>query len=152
MLSNQMDFEYDIKGAPVIYSSGHKRPHNPLRRPKIRYRNMILSVIGCIILTISLAVISNVLWKDMQLKYRLLICIGTICLYMMAISKRAIIWLIHFYQNKASDRTRLRCVFEPSCSEYMIIAVEKYGTIRGVIKGVKRLYRCHPPNGGKDYP
>ena len=48
--------------------------------------------------------------------------------------------------------SRLKCVFEPSCSEYMILAVNKYGLVRGVIKGIRRLLRCHPPNGGKDYP
>ncbi|MBR2615982.1 MAG: membrane protein insertion efficiency factor YidD [Clostridia bacterium] len=67
-------------------------------------------------------------------------------------AKSAVIWLVHLYQNKASDRTRLKCMFEPSCSEYMILAVEKYGVVRGVFKGIRRLLRCHPPNGGKDYP
>ena len=65
---------------------------------------------------------------------------------------QALIWCVHLYQNKASDATRLKCVFEPSCSEYMILAVNKYGFFRGVYKGIRRLQRCHPPNGGKDYP
>jgi putative membrane protein insertion efficiency factor len=36
------------------------------------------------------------------------------------------------------------CVFYPSCSEYMILATEKYGGLRGVSMGVKRILRCHP--------
>ena len=87
-----------------------------------------------------------------DLVYRILLCVAAAAVYMLCLSRRAVIWLVHLYQNKASDATRLRCVFEPSCSEYMILAVEKYGTIRGVIKGVRRLLRCHAPNGGEDYP
>ena len=66
--------------------------------------------------------------------------------------KRAIIWLIHVYQHYAPDRIRLKCVFEQSCSEYMLLSIKKYGTFVGVFKGCLRLLRCHPPNGGKDYP
>jgi uncharacterized protein len=45
------------------------------------------------------------------------------------------------------------CRFEPSCSEYMILAVRKYGPIYGVAKGVHRVCRCHPWNaGGFDPP
>jgi putative membrane protein insertion efficiency factor len=45
------------------------------------------------------------------------------------------------------------CRFEPSCSEYMIQAVRKYGPVRGAAKGVWRVCRCHPFNpGGYDPP
>jgi putative membrane protein insertion efficiency factor len=36
------------------------------------------------------------------------------------------------------------CRYEPSCSEYFIAAVEKYGPLRGAWKGTCRLCRCHP--------
>lgn len=45
------------------------------------------------------------------------------------------------------------CRFQPSCSEYMILAVRKYGAIRGAWRGVCRIARCHPWNaGGYDPP
>jgi uncharacterized protein len=45
------------------------------------------------------------------------------------------------------------CRFEPSCSEYMILAVRKYGPFRGAWKGVRRICRCHPWHpGGYDPP
>jgi hypothetical protein len=45
------------------------------------------------------------------------------------------------------------CRFEPSCSEYMILAVQKYGPVCGAVKGVRRICRCHPWNpGGHDPP
>ena len=62
------------------------------------------------------------------------------------------IWCIKVYQRYAADDVRKRCLFTPSCSEYMILSIEKYGAVRGIIKGIKRLRRCHAPNGGEDYP
>ena len=45
------------------------------------------------------------------------------------------------------------CRFVPSCSEYMIEAVQKYGAIRGVWKGICRIGRCNPFHpGGWDPP
>lgn len=66
--------------------------------------------------------------------------------------KNVVVALIHLYQKKAPDRLHNACLYEPTCSNYMLLAIEKYGTVRGVIKGIKRILRCHPPNGGIDYP
>jgi putative membrane protein insertion efficiency factor len=45
------------------------------------------------------------------------------------------------------------CRFMPSCSEYFILAVRKYGPVRGAWKGVCRIGRCHPWHpGGYDPP
>jgi uncharacterized protein len=45
------------------------------------------------------------------------------------------------------------CRFYPSCSEYFIEAVRKYGPIRGALRGTWRICRCHPWNaGGFDPP
>ncbi|MEA2020676.1 MAG: membrane protein insertion efficiency factor YidD, partial [Patescibacteria group bacterium] len=40
------------------------------------------------------------------------------------------------------------CKFEPSCSEYTYQAVEKYGILKGLWLGFKRIIRCHPWNKG----
>jgi uncharacterized protein len=40
------------------------------------------------------------------------------------------------------------CRFEPSCSRYMIDALRKYGLIRGLGRGVRRVLRCHPWHPG----
>jgi uncharacterized protein len=45
------------------------------------------------------------------------------------------------------------CRFMPGCSEYFILAVQKYGPIRGAVKGVWRIARCGPwCEGGYDPP
>jgi putative membrane protein insertion efficiency factor len=60
--------------------------------------------------------------------------------------------VIHLYQRVAPPAIRGRCVFTPTCSDYMIRSIEKYGVIRGAARGFKRLLRCRPPNGGVDEP
>jgi uncharacterized protein len=44
------------------------------------------------------------------------------------------------------------CKFYPSCSQYALDALRKYGLLRGTLKTVRRLLRCHPwSHGGVDY-
>lgn len=43
------------------------------------------------------------------------------------------------------------CRFHPTCSDYTYEAISRYGTIRGLLMGVKRILRCHPyASGGYD--
>ncbi len=45
------------------------------------------------------------------------------------------------------------CRFQPSCSQYFILSVQKYGPWRGALRGLGRIARCHPWNqGGYDPP
>ncbi len=66
--------------------------------------------------------------------------------------KRFVVGLVLLYKAFAPLEVRARCRFTPTCSTYMIMAINKYGLIIGVIKGIRRLLRCKPPNGGEDYP
>jgi uncharacterized protein len=60
-------------------------------------------------------------------------------------SKRIIISVIKYYQMVfAFYRKYPRCKFMPSCSDYMIMAVEKYGPVKGLCLGVWRILRCNP--------
>ncbi len=56
--------------------------------------------------------------------------------------------LIRFYQYAISPMFGRRCRFFPSCSEYTAEAVAKYGALKGLRMGLKRLSRCHPWNPG----
>ena len=65
--------------------------------------------------------------------------------------KKILIKLIEFYQKAISPWFGPRCKFYPSCSEYTKQAIEKYGAIKGTIKGIKRILRCNPfSKGGYD--
>ena len=66
--------------------------------------------------------------------------------------KKICIFLIDVYKKTLSPIIGNSCRFTPTCSEYMILAIQKYGLVLGVIKGIRRLLRCHQPNGGIDNP
>lgn len=142
-----MDDKIEVFGSPVVFTTEKPPPYNPLHRPKISYKKPILFLI---LFAVGIVLLSF-LPKDFPVK-KWIVITAFAAVYIAILFKKAVIWLIHLYQNKASDKTRLRCVFEPSCSEYMILAIEKYGALVGIFKGIKRLLRCHPPNGGIDYP
>lgn len=60
---------------------------------------------------------------------------------------------IKFYRRFISPLIPPRCRFYPTCSEYAILAVKKYGPFKGFVKAVWRILRCHPfSKGGIDFP
>ena len=61
---------------------------------------------------------------------------------------RIALGLIRLYQVTISQATHPSCRFVPSCSRYTYEAIEKYGLVRGVGLGAKRIARCHPFNPG----
>ena len=65
--------------------------------------------------------------------------------------KRVFLRLIRFYQASVSPLCPPRCRFVPTCSQYALEAVEKYGAVKGGWLTVKRLSRCHPFQKGGWY-
>lgn len=65
--------------------------------------------------------------------------------------KKPIMAAIRFYQQKISPGLPPRCRYIPTCSEYALEAVEKYGAVKGGWLAAKRIARCHPfHKGGYD--
>lgn len=56
--------------------------------------------------------------------------------------------LIRFYQRRISPLAGASCRFHPTCSQYTLEAVEKYGAARGSWLGARRILRCHPFHPG----
>lgn len=61
--------------------------------------------------------------------------------------KKILIKLIEIYQ-KISAYTPAVCRFTPTCSEYTKQALEKYGILKGLWLGLKRISKCHPFHPG----
>jgi len=60
---------------------------------------------------------------------------------------------VRFYQRGISPLLGSNCRYQPTCSEYTIQAINKYGAIRGIFRGSLRILRCHPfSRGGFDPP
>ncbi len=65
--------------------------------------------------------------------------------------KYILIYLIKFYRKYISPLKAPSCRFIPTCSQYALEAVEKYGFLKGGYLSVKRILKCHPfHEGGYD--
>jgi putative membrane protein insertion efficiency factor len=65
--------------------------------------------------------------------------------------KALLLFLIRFYRRCISPMFPPSCRFVPTCSQYALEAIEKYGAGKGFALAVKRLLKCHPfHKGGYD--
>lgn len=68
--------------------------------------------------------------------------------------KKVLIKIIDFYQKNISlwfSSKNINCKFYPTCSEYTKQAINKYGSIKGILLGIGRILRCNPfSKGGYD--
>jgi putative membrane protein insertion efficiency factor len=70
-----------------------------------------------------------------------------------AAASAALIGLVVLYKMTLSPLLGRHCRFQPSCSTYFRESVAKYGALRGSIRGIARIGRCHPFHpGGYDPP
>lgn len=66
------------------------------------------------------------------------------------ILSKTLIFLVLLYRVTLGKVMGGHCRFQPSCSQYMLDAVQKHGPIKGAWRGIKRIARCHP-FGGSGY-
>lgn len=126
------------------------RPETNIRRAVV----YILIYIGIMVFisAISIFLITNMVQR--LSKWIIPICVlSYFFLSLVICAKKALIGLVHLYQHYAPENVRRRCIFKPTCSEYMILAIEKYGVVRGLCKGLYRLFvRCNGFYYSIDYP
>ena len=60
------------------------------------------------------------------------------------------LFIIFLYQNLISPILGPKCRFNPTCSEYAVMALKKYGPFKGIWLSTIRIFKCHPW-GGKGY-
>lgn len=133
----------DVDTASIYYKRNNVRP-------KLNFWRVLLYalIVLCVSAVISLFVYDlskSALWAVLT---GVFVILAVIIVFL----KRVVIWMVKLYQKLAPDSVRNRCRFEPSCSQYMILAIEKYGLFKGLKKGWNRLKRCVPPNSGYDLP
>ena len=65
--------------------------------------------------------------------------------------RRLLVAIITLYKKGVSPYLPQSCRFHPTCSEYGIQAIEKYGSFKGGLMAIKRVLRCNPwSKGGYD--
>ncbi|MDR0300448.1 MAG: membrane protein insertion efficiency factor YidD [Streptococcaceae bacterium] len=66
--------------------------------------------------------------------------------------KKVLIFLVQGYKRWISPMLPPSCRYYPTCSTYMIQAIQKHGAFKGLLMGTARIMRCHPfVHGGMDY-
>lgn len=58
--------------------------------------------------------------------------------------KRLVLAVIRGYQRWLSGGLGAHCIYEPTCSEFAAVAVERHGVVRGLWLALRRIARCHP--------
>ncbi|MFK8102946.1 MAG: membrane protein insertion efficiency factor YidD [Saprospiraceae bacterium] len=68
--------------------------------------------------------------------------------------KKIFILPIRFYQYAISPLLGANCRFQPTCSHYMVGAINEWGVLKGLWLGLKRIGKCHPwgPHGADPVP
>lgn len=125
-------------------------PHIVIR-PKVSIRKDCMISIVSIFLLIALPIAVSILTNGNG-AYAFLAAIVCILIFCLFALKRLLLTLILLYQKYAPESVRSACLFEPCCSEYMRQSIVKYGIFKGIKNGIRRLKRCHLPNGGIDLP
>ncbi len=117
------------------------------KRPTIAWAKIALCLVLTLIVFIYL-LIKTYYSKNLFLFISFVIAFWL--LWILIFGKKTLITIIKIYQRFAPIEIRKRCVFEPSCSEYAILVLNKYGLIKGIVRIIRRLKRCKLPNGGYD--
>lgn len=142
---------YYIKHINNPYLNKLLSPETNLYRPQLRWLSMIAlsSFILVIIFLLTQAIFFLAFEFDKYICGRSIdyfiifssVSIVLICIF----SKYYFIFAVKIYQRYAKASTRLKCCCYPSCSEYAIIALRKYGSVAGCILAIKHCIRCKPP-------
>ena len=131
-----------------------------LVRPKTNFKKALICVLFFVLVTSLITWFIHIVFstvgifayipKNMLVFYEEHFFLSIIVLYVIVFFinlffclKYAVIGVIKLYQHYAPDEIRRRCLFMPTCSEYAIIAIRKYGITIGLYKSYFRLFfRC----------
>lgn len=143
-----------LKAISILESEVKNNEEKAICRPNISVRKIIIKhiIYICAFTLFCLSLFQTLTLLNFGSTYKSIISLVVVLIFLLLRFKCFCIDIILLYQKLAPEKLRRSCLFEPSCSEYMLLAIDKYGTFKGVLRGIKRLLRCHHPNGGVDYP
>lgn len=118
-------------------------------RPKVNWLGLLLWIL-IPILCVAILLFFDLCGMGRFQKMCIILALGV--LYVGVTARWAAISIIKVYQRFAPESVRMKCRFEPSCSQYMVQAIKKYGLIKGAKRGMNRLGRCNINGGGFDEP
>lgn len=123
-----------------------------LRKLEIRPKFTLHKELIQLLIAVAVICVTVCFRSTMSRKQLIFILCAEALLFIVTQTQNLLLLLIFLYQKAAPMTIRKACLFTPSCSEYMRLSISKYGVCRGVKKGLNRLRRCRPPNGGLDEP
>jgi putative component of membrane protein insertase Oxa1/YidC/SpoIIIJ protein YidD len=144
--------------------------YRELVRPQTNFKTVLISVLFFVLVTSLITWFIHIVFStvgifaympsNMQVFYEEHFFLSIVILYVIVFFiglffylKHAVVGVIKLYQHYAPDDIRRRCLFMPTCSEYAIIAIRKYGVIIGLFKSYFRLFfRCKGNIYMIDYP
>jgi len=156
-MTNNSDGKPDFRlmAVDALRAAGQNDPSSPfykrtITRPDVHWlRLALLSVAHALGAAVPAIALSG---TDVSPVLTVLFAAACFIAVLLIHARVTITELILVYQHFAPEALRCKCRFEPSCSQYMLLSVRKYGAVRGTLKGIDRLKRCAPPNGGFDEP
>lgn len=116
----------------------------PLYRPKITYLKASFLLLGIMIISTVLSIVLyKIICRDGFILPKKIFYISFFSLELIFLARFIAITTVKLYQHYAPENIRRRCLLKPTCSEYAIIVLKKYGVIIGLIKIWRRLkYYC----------
>ena len=116
----------------------------PLYRPPITYKKEILWILFIILVSIGVSIMLHKLLCVLGFFLpKVVFYLSFYIIELLILLRPFAISIIKLYQHYAPEEIRRRCLLKPTCSEYAILAIKKYGTLIGTIKTWRRLkYFC----------
>ena len=149
-----LDTELDVPADATehIQSDDPRSVHykRVLIRPRLNILRVLLYVMCALTVSAAVGVAAYFIFSNSTVAYWS--AAGTLATVAVIFAKDIAIWLVMAYQRIAPASLRKSCRYEPSCSQYMILSLKKYGFIKGLRRGIARWHRCKPPYGGYDSP
>lgn len=125
-----------------------------LVRPKTNIVTALkyLLLLEILIIALTYCFVYLFLWFGVSLSFSVAYSLTSIVVFIVRLKKICII-SVELYQHYASDETRSRCTLKPSCSEYTILALKRYGILKALHKSYHRLFKtCNGAVYRIDYP